>query len=121
MSSQSFAVPRIGSIGGTRGAPRVVVGALAAVLAAVSCPSGAAEKTVSELRTDSAYFKVYSYHCAPTFFDSIAREHPDGMAVAVLEARFSRDFQGYCRAFYLAEIEPRLDLTVYGVIAMKTR
>jgi len=95
--------------------------ALAAALSVVPSFAKVAEKAPWELRSDSAYFSVYSYLCAPAFFDSVARERPDGMEVAVTESRFRVDYGSDCRAFYLAEVEPRIDLTAYGVVAMKIR
>jgi hypothetical protein len=97
------------------------VAALGTVIAAVAGPGLAGEKAKWKLRTDSAYFTVFSYHCAPTFFTSVAKERPDGMEVSVLESRFRVDYDGDCRAFYLTEIAPRLDVAEYGVVAIIAR
>ena len=90
--------------------------ALGTVLAAIAGPGLAGDKMKWQLRTDSAYFAVYSYHCAPTFFKSVAKERPDGMEVTVVESRFHVDYQGSCRAFYLTEIAPRIVAAAYGLV-----
>jgi hypothetical protein len=93
--------------------------ALGAVLAVFASQALAGEKAKWELKTDSAYFAIYSYHCAPTFFKSVAKERPDGMEVAITQSRFRTQYNGDCRAFYLTEIEPRIDLREYGVVAIE--
>jgi hypothetical protein len=95
----------------TRGRATRTLGA-AALGTAFAMAAGlglAGEKANGQVRSDSAYFTVYSYHCAPTFFEHVAKAQPDGMEVAVLESRFRVDFDGDCRAFYLSEIAPRIE------------
>ncbi len=91
----------------TRGtAMRCLMGAVAlgTVFSTIAGPGLAGERAHWQLRTDSAYLAVYSYHCAPTFFESVAKERPDGMEVATIESRFRVDYDGDCRAFYLTQI-----------------
>jgi hypothetical protein len=73
----------------------------------IAGPGLAGDNANGQIRSDSAYFTVYSYHCAPTFFE--VEEQPDGMEVAVLESRFRVDYDSDCRAFYLSEIAPRIE------------
>ena len=94
----------------------IVAAVLGAVFATTAGSGFAGEKVKWQLRTDSAYFAVYSYHCAPTFFKSVAKERPDGMEVTVVESRFHVDYQGSCRAFYLTEIAPRIVAAAYGLV-----
>ena len=99
-------------------ATRCLMGAVAlgTVFATIAGAGLASEKEKWQRRTDSAYFAVYSYHCAPTFFKSVAKERPDGMEVTVVESRFHVDYQGSCRAFYLTEIAPRIVAAAYGLV-----
>jgi hypothetical protein len=93
----------------TRGRATRTLGAavLGTAFAMAAGPGLAGDNANGQIRSDSAYFTVYSYHCAPTFFE--VEEQPDGMEVAVLESRFRVDFDGDCRAFYLSEIAPRIE------------
>jgi hypothetical protein len=87
---------------------------LAAVAAQlISVPAGAAEvKADWELKTDNAYFSVYSHNCAPYFYDLAASPHaPSSMEIAIYSDAFRVEYDGDCRAFYLSEIAPRLDST----------
>ena len=93
--------------------------ALSTVWAMSASQAPADEKPKWLLKTDSAYFQVYSYHCAPTFFEGVAKERPDGLEVAIYQSRFRTEYDGDCRAFYLTEVEPRIDLKEYGFIAIK--
>jgi len=106
----------------TRGrATRCLMGAavLGTVFATIAGPGLAGEKVRGQIRTDSAYFAVYSYHCAPTFFEAVAKARPDGMEVAIVESRFRVDYDGDCRAFYLTQIALRIDEAEYGLVAIK--
>ena len=42
-----------------------------------------------------------------------------GSRVAIYESRFRVEYEGDCRAFYLSEIAPRIDIGEYGLIAIK--
>ena len=94
----------------------VVLGS--ALLAAAGQAFGA-ERDAAVLRSDAAYFSVYSYHCAPPFRNHTAGGEPDGMEVAVVESRFRVDFDGDCRSFYLAEIAPRVSGGQFELILVK--
>ena len=79
-------------------------------IALAALPLAAAEaKAPWELKTANAYFSVYSYYCAPGFYERAASaEPPSSMEIAVYSDAFRVDYGGDCRAFFFGAIAPRI-------------
>ncbi len=70
----------------------------------------AKQKPLWERQTDSAYFTVFGYHCAPGMLERAAGAvEPNGIEVALYTEKLRVEYDGDCRAFYLNEVAVRID------------
>ncbi len=84
-------------------------GATILVLAAVS-PAIGDDIDRWTMQAANAKFQVYSYNCAPDFYEEVAFPVlPNGMEAPIASSSFRFEYGSNCRSYYNSVIAPMLD------------